>query len=187
MRRILWILLLCSFLYGFARSIERYRTERGNRQVEIALDYDAFLDLCQRDGLPIKKTLEQFKALGVSTIAPSEMTIEKFHQAGQLVLIRGEDLPLYPGFDAYGYPGLFKKNLIPPYPALLMKASEPSIKPWLSSSLPAIFGKERVGEIPNGFAILGKSDDIIQSGLGISPAQARNFVSLGFGLSPQDL
>lgn len=185
MRRVLWILLLFSFLYGFIRGVERYRAERENRNVEIALDYDAFQDLCQRENLPIKQTLKRFKALGVSTVAPSEMTIEKLHQSGEILWIRGEDLPLYPAFDAGSFPRSFRASPVSPYPSVLLETKDPVEQKWLSDALPAMLGAGRVKEERSGFSILGKADDVTEAGLGIYPPQTRNFASLGFGLSPR--
>ncbi len=160
----------------------RHHLEESNRQVEITLDYDGVSDLCEREGLSVETTLSEFQKLGVSTIALSEITLEKLHQEGKIVWLRGEDLPLYEKEKKLH--DLFKNISLP---SVVVLVSDKSIKPWLSKALASLFGGEefRVQEFPDGFIIPGKWDDVTQISLGLDPDQAKPLAAQHFLINPR--
>lgn len=177
MRRVLWGLLFFSILCGTFGAWKRHRMERANRHVEIAMDFDDFQQLCDQEGLNADAALLQFRRAGVTSIALTEMTLDKLHRRGDLLWIRGEDLPLYGKKIGAAQPFPF------PFVALFVKS--PRVREQLEKAFHALLRPPLYKEIPGGFLVKGKWEDISDFGLGIWPGQVSELERLGFLIDPR--
>lgn len=145
------------------------------------MDEQGFLDLCRQEGLAVDSTLIQFRHLGVTSVAPSEVTLKKLSGQGKVLLLRGENLPLYPGILAR-FP---IRNLASVSPSVIVFVWEKKWKKWLSTAFHQVFPASRVQDLPNGFLIQGEWEDIIETALGFSPEMVKLWTSGGFQLDPR--
>lgn len=150
--------------------------------MEITLDYDGFLDLCQREGVPVKATLEKFKSLGVTSVAPSETTLERLHESGLLVWVQGADAEF---LQNHGIEPLFLHRLRANFPYLVLFVPDKALYAWLNRAFSSLLNKNQFQPFPGGFIVYGKRDDLLQLGLGIFPGQIEPASSLGLPVNPR--
>ena len=176
MKKVLWLSLFSCIVVSFVFAFQRYRLEEKNRTVEVAMDYDDFKALCEKEGLPLESALLQFKQAGVTSIAVTEMTLEKLYRMGEIFWIRGEDLPLYPSL---------KVNTLVPYPSVLIFTKNKTVVKELQQAFSSLFSPSTYKKIPHGFLLRGKWEDLSQIGLGIFPQQVLPLEKLGFFVDPR--
>lgn len=128
--------------------------------MEVVLDKDSFDEFCAQEGLPVSKTLAQFKQAGVTTIALSETTLEKLREQG---LIR---------WDSQATP-------------LRIVIVNQALRPWISNALTALPGPGSVTQASNEIRLRGDPEDLTQTGLGIYPNEASELARLGFYIAPR--
>lgn len=80
----LWLLLLPGLISAFILAGNRYRLESRNKAVELTLDFDELQSLSASSGTPMPALLERFKALGVTSIAVTEMLLGDLVSTGQV-------------------------------------------------------------------------------------------------------
>jgi hypothetical protein len=63
----------------------RIRSERSNRTVEICLDFNETVDLCQRNSYRLNDFLERCRAIGVASFSVEEETLASFGDTGKII------------------------------------------------------------------------------------------------------
>ena len=85
-------LLVCIFI-GLVASLtiswQRHVVEEGNRQVDLAIDYEGLLELADREGVPAEDVLAKAKEAGFTSLAVYETTFKKFNENGKATAVSG--------------------------------------------------------------------------------------------------
>lgn len=81
---LLWLLLLPGIISAFLLAGNRYRLESRNKAVELALDYGELQSLSASSGTPVTALLQQFQAVGVTSVAVTETLLGDLVSTGQV-------------------------------------------------------------------------------------------------------
>jgi hypothetical protein len=92
MQRAIHLLLRTCIVLGLAAglyaALQRYRVERLNRRVEIAVDLQEIKTLAAAARQPIRETLRHLKSVGVTSVAIPEDTLTTLEQQGEASIVR---------------------------------------------------------------------------------------------------
>ena len=80
--------LIAALIIGVAR----HRVEEGNRQVDMAINYEDLLELSEREGLPAEEVLAQAKAAGITSLAVYDTTFKKLNASGKATALAGSEI-----------------------------------------------------------------------------------------------
>lgn len=157
---------------------QRYQVEQQNRTIEMAMDYDAVMDMARNDGMDKATALEKCREAGVTSFAIYDTTLNKLTQRGEVSLITKLGLNLY-------YPQLNIPEL--PYEYYLIGKPKTAADPYfdeLQADLKLRLGSQNVAVVDNPqYRILGLHGVMPALGdvnLGILSADANAIADSGF-------
>lgn len=90
--KILLLLILIGFLAASFISYQRTQVEKANNQVDFVIDYEALLQLADREGVPRAEVLRMAKDVGFTSLAVYETTFKKFAENGKVTAITGAEI-----------------------------------------------------------------------------------------------
>ncbi|MEX2356064.1 MAG: DUF5693 family protein, partial [Thermaerobacterales bacterium] len=70
----------------------RHQAEHGNRSVEVAVDLQAFESMARHEGSDLEALYAALREAGVTTLAVSEMTVERLLVQGRVTVVSGSEL-----------------------------------------------------------------------------------------------
>lgn len=90
--KILLLFILAGFLAASFISYQRVQVEKANNTVDLTIDYEALLNLADREGVPREYVLQRAKEVGFTSLAVYETTFKKFNENGKVTAILGADI-----------------------------------------------------------------------------------------------
>lgn len=88
--------LIACMILGLAASLvicwQRHEVEVRNNQVDLAIDYEALLELADREGIPAQEMLAKAKEAGFTSLAVYETSFKKFNENGKATAAAGSDI-----------------------------------------------------------------------------------------------
>jgi len=179
---ILWTLVILAFLFSAGIGFRRIMLERSHRTVELALDYESFVDTARAQGWDQFAVLKKLKAGGVTSIALNEDTPEKMQMEGRIRWLLGRDLSINSG----DLPERFRRfiNRIKPG-SILVYVYDEATRNQVLGYLSIFLGAGRVHSWGGGktSGTIGKSSGFPLDIIEVS-TDPRDFSSYGLGFSP---
>lgn len=88
--------LIACIILGLAASLvicwQRHEVEVRNNQVDLAIDYEALLELADREGIPAQEMLAKAREAGFTSLAVYETSFKKFNENGKATAAAGSDI-----------------------------------------------------------------------------------------------
>ncbi|MBQ3971814.1 MAG: hypothetical protein II687_06380 [Selenomonadaceae bacterium] len=88
--------LIACIVLGLAASLvicwQRHEVEVQNNQVDLAIDYEALLELADREGIPAQEMLAKAREAGFTSLAVYETSFKKFNENGKATAVAGSDI-----------------------------------------------------------------------------------------------
>lgn len=176
---------------------ERYKVERNNNSVTLAMEYESLLKLAALEGQSEDEVLLKFKDAGINSLMIFDTTLERLTKKGEIQSVTGSDLRKASvlGVDK----GVFKaipSDKIQENAAYIAKGNKDDVLDYVLEDLLLRFGKERVDEVSTSPRILrvigstellpdGKYDEplgILQAPLGLPIHDMQKVHALGFNV-----
>lgn len=185
MRRqtVLWALVVLAFLFSVGIGFRRIVLERSHRTVELALDYDSFVDIARAQGWDLFATLKKLKTSGLTSIALNEDTPEKMQMEGRIRWLLGRDLSL----NSRDLPERFRRFISRIKPdTICVYVYDEATRSQVLGSLSIFLGADRVHSWGGGgrtAGMSGKSSGFPLDVIEVS-TDPREFSSYGLGFSP---
>ncbi|MEI6286730.1 MAG: DUF5693 family protein [Bacillota bacterium] len=183
---ILVVGLLAALFVAYQRNV----AETGNNSVEIMMDYDDIITIAQEDGLNLEAVAEQFKRIGVTSLAVYDVTLEQLARQNAIALLPGEAL-LASAKTGVGSPviaALEQRNLINGGSTYIFDNNY-SDYDNLKSDLTRRYGKKVVSEVivnqQKIICVAANYDDIEKKPIAISAQQLRDVAKFGFYIVPR--
>ncbi|MBR3624244.1 MAG: hypothetical protein IKN43_12950 [Selenomonadaceae bacterium] len=90
--KILLLFVLIGFVASAYISYQRTLVENANKTVDLAIDYEALLELADREGVSREEVLKRAKDVGFTSLAVYETTFKKFKDNGKITAVLGADI-----------------------------------------------------------------------------------------------
>lgn len=138
------LLIIAAFIASLAVLTVRIKNEKANSTVDICLDYDSLISLCRDEALDEDNTLRLIKDAGITSLAFSEVNIDRLQDEGKLRWMTGSQLQ---GF--YSLSGTAENRQISgisPSCIYIINAS-PEVKETLKKNFEILMGKDILREI----------------------------------------
>lgn len=88
--------LLAVMVLGLAASViinlARVADERANNSIDLAVDYEAIVELAEKEGLPVSEVMSKAKEAGITSLAVYDRTFKKLNKSGKCTATRGADI-----------------------------------------------------------------------------------------------
>lgn len=186
---ILWVAFFIGLIGSLWSAFDRNNIEQSSKQVELVLDYDSITDLAAKEGVPVSFILSKARQAGITSIALSEMTLERLKLNGQIVWYSGDELIKNRNFLSPDIKSKHVLQSIDIVPSNVYVLGNINI---ISNRFRNLLGKHRVKEYNTDsgshnddrvvLEITGKSDELKDLGLGVDDNQAE-FIQNQYGFS----
>lgn len=194
-------ILIGIILIGFVSALwlnwERYKVERNNNSVTLAMEYESLLKLAALEGKSEDEVLLKFKDAGINSLMIFDTTLERLTKKGEIQSVTGGDLRKANALGADK--GVFKAiptDKIQENAAYIAAGNKADVLDYVLEDLLLRFGKERVAEVSTSPRILrivgsteilpdGKYDEplgILQAPLGLPIHDMQKVHALGFNV-----
>ena len=87
--RLLCFAIVLGLVASLVINVRRHEVEQRNMTVDFAIDYEALLELGEREGLPPAKVLADAKEAGFTSLAVYERTFKKMNLSGKATAVPG--------------------------------------------------------------------------------------------------
>ena len=88
--------LLMAIAIGLIASLaiagQRHAVEISNSQVDMAMDFESLVNLAEREGYELNDILQQFKEVGITSLAVYDTTFEKLTRQGKVIALSGSEI-----------------------------------------------------------------------------------------------
>ena len=88
--------LLMAIAVGLIASLaiagQRHAVEISNSQVDMAMDFESLVNLAEREGYELNDILQQFKEIGITSLAVYDTTFEKLTRQGKVIALSGSEI-----------------------------------------------------------------------------------------------
>ena len=88
--------LLMAIAVGLIASLaiagQRHAVEISNSQVDMAMDFESLVNLAEREGYELNDILQQFKEVGITSLAVYDTTFEKLTRQGKVIALSGSEI-----------------------------------------------------------------------------------------------
>ena len=84
--------MIVGFVAAAYISYQRTEVENANKTVDLAIDYEALLELADREGASREDVLKRAKDVGFTSLAVYETTFKKFKDNGKITAVLGADI-----------------------------------------------------------------------------------------------
>lgn len=88
--------LLAVMLLGLAASVvinmARVADEKSNNSIDLVVDYEAIVELAEKEGLPVGEVMARAKEVGITSLAVYDRTFKKLNKSGKCTATRGADI-----------------------------------------------------------------------------------------------
>lgn len=188
------LFIVAAFIASLAVLTGRIKTEKANNSVDLCLDYNSLISLCQDEGLDEDNTLKLIKDSGITSFAFSEFSLDQLQDEGRLRWMTGSQLQ-----GLYSLSGADEnRSMADIYPSRLYIINvSPDMKGLLKRNIALLMGKDILREVNiplidktphNGLKTLetlelkGNVRELPFRGLGFDESKMRRVHSLGFNL-----
>ena len=88
--------LLAVMVLGLVASVvinmARIADERANNSINLVVDYEALVELAEKEGLPVNEVMSKAREAGITSLAVYDRTFKKLNKSGKCTATRGVDI-----------------------------------------------------------------------------------------------
>ena len=85
--------LLAVMVLGLVASVvinmARIADERANNSINLVVDYEALVELAEKEGLPVNEVMSKAREAGITSLAVYDRTFKKLNKSGKCTATRG--------------------------------------------------------------------------------------------------
>lgn len=195
---ILIAIMAIGLLFASWLNYNRYQIEENNNTVEMAMEYEALVNLAEWEGHPVPEVLTKFKNAGVTAMIVFDTTLQKLNNQGLVISASGRELlqNSYVGGQPTALSELVNKPDFRLDAVYVMEGSSHEAFCETEKDLSLRYAKDRikvVSENPRIIRVIGYTRVIegpnldtklglMQAPLGLSSAEMKKLGDMGFNI-----
>lgn len=189
--RLLICLIILGLLAAAAVGWQRHKVEENNSTAELIMGYEDIVELAQIEGIPQLRLMGQFRDAGITSLAVSEMTLEKLNKSGKVTVLSGASLLQQSQTGALNDP--FWRNVAATggiqADDVYVIGRDKDVYTEIKSDLVRRLGSGRVAVLAEGdrlvLAVKANYEKVLKENLGLSTAEMKEVVAQGFYVVPR--